>query len=37
MRAYGKWLGLLVVVAGLLATLAAPAFACGVGMGGGFC
>lgn len=31
-----KWLGLLVLI-GVLATLAAPAFACGPNPGGGFC
>ena len=32
----GKWLGLLVLV-GVLATLAAPVFACGPTAGGPFC
>ncbi len=31
-----RWLGVLVLL-GVLATLAAPAFACGPTMGGGFC
>ncbi len=36
MRVGSKWLGVLVLV-GLLATLAAPVFACGPSMGGSFC